>query len=1592
MFYMKCFLYFICLFCVEAVPQLNLYFTDQVSVNQFDEIGVRYNCIRFASNLGYRSITRDIASFCMSESSSKFSIENDNDDLMQKFSFDDLAKQNITSEELYLWSISIDTIEQYQYYLETNDSSLRKQFVYNCTLPRFGPMCQYELYYYHENYTTLYELIHGYYQSYPNDLNGLSCYTHLKCHRGYQPACLDWTEICDGKIDCLDGNYDEEHCWQLELNECELNEYQCTIGQCIPNEFVQDNRINSDCLDRSDEKYGNYDRYGAYYVAEPVFGWEDAKCKTTFLTSSCELLRSSHLIDAIFSIKDNSISNKCWFAFKCYFGLPSSEYPKVNDDTIRKKCISTIRKECSHVLYVPNIPLLFGHIYTAYKKDDELNSWDLLLPYLCSNKSFHDGSLELVSDMSLNNTLCFVSPQPINLEQFNVFDPKSGYVNVINNIFHQMKNFNPIINFPSNRCHTSNLYQCINSSKCIGFHRLIDDISDCPYHDDENIFEDTNPQLFARLKDKYYHCYFSNKYIPKTFILDEKCDCGYDGDLCEDEDEYENFTRRTISFQILCDNLEKLFPITIDNQDQTDETECEQWECDNIYTHCDGVWNCRDGKDEIGCDISSTIFNCSLNTRICVRLDTFEFTCLPIEKINDGQVDCLGGTDEPKLCPGTYVDLGRFYCMNSHPSVCISDFDLCNNEKDCPDEDDEQFCLQNRSISMSDGICQMDYLVLGSDIEKFFCEVSKTIRRTERRYFRINDFNQSWENELDENEVINTITLDGYYPIPLVDKPLCHRGLNLRVWLNQSLDRYKSTCLCPPSYYGNQCQYQNQRLSLAIRFNVLTESWQIPFTILVLIIDNTNQRIIHSYEQFTYLSLRDCKIKFNLHLFYATRPKDMNRTYSIHIDIYEKYSQKYRGSFRYPVKFLFLPVHRLAFIVDIPSVNHHHHQQNTCSDHQCQHGKCIRYVNEKETFCQCDQGWSGQYCHIQHHCSCSANSLCIGMLSDNRSICVCSKNQFGSRCYLRNRICEHFPCQNNGSCVPNDDFMVSNNQKYICICSKGFSGAQCEIIDNQLDIIFDKNIHLSHSVFIHFIRIIPFNEFAEEIPKTSPQRSTTLQAISQATNSIKVYWSQPFHLAFIETLEKIYYLTVVQPNYNISTKITKRIDSSHRCPSISELTNKTFAQLHVLRRMKSYHSICQQYSSHLLCFHDDLHLCICYDFDEKRLANCFNFDHEMKFDCFGRNGCENDGQCFQDSPECPKRFICACRSCYYGSRCQFSTSEFGLSLDAILAYHIISDVNLSSQTTIVKVSFSLTIVFLLIGMTNGILSLITFKNRGVREVGCGIYLFGSSLTTLLTMTMFGTKYFLFLFIQTSTVLNQSFLNFQCSSLDFFLRICLNMDQWLNACVAMERAITVIQGARFNKKKSKELAKKVLFILLILIISTSIHDPIYRRLFEEKNDNDDKKRIWCIVTYSLNLQIYNRIVNTFHFFAPFLINFISSIILITKKSHRQSQLHGNRSYKDMLRKQVREHQHLLIAPVILFILALPRLILSYVSKCMNSTRDSWLFLSGYFISFIPPMITFLIFVLPSKFYRNEYRKSIVQYQNMVQQRFRRTIEI
>lgn len=220
----------------------------------------------------------------MSELLPKFPIEKN--DLTPKFTFADLSKRNITSYQLYLWSVPIDLIERYQFYLTLNDLSLANETFYNCTLPRFGLICEYEFEYYHSNHLSLYHIIRDFYLTFVYEPTEMACYTHLQCSRGPSQLCLDWSKICDRKVDCYNSALDEEHCWELEMNTCNENEYRCFDGQCIPQSFLRDRSDIPDCLHVSDLDMYFQKIYNKWHRSEPLFGYEDIAHMDSSLTSS----------------------------------------------------------------------------------------------------------------------------------------------------------------------------------------------------------------------------------------------------------------------------------------------------------------------------------------------------------------------------------------------------------------------------------------------------------------------------------------------------------------------------------------------------------------------------------------------------------------------------------------------------------------------------------------------------------------------------------------------------------------------------------------------------------------------------------------------------------------------------------------------------------------------------------------------------------------------------------------------------------------------------------------------------------------------------------------------------------------------------------------------------------------------------------------------------------------------------------------------------------------------------------------------------------------------------------------------------------
>ncbi|UJR19055.1 hypothetical protein I4U23_022186 [Adineta vaga] len=1037
-------------------------------------------------------------------------------------------------------------------------------------------------------------------------------------------------------------------------------------------DFVNDHPYNTDCLDRTDEN--NFDglkidrKFGFNFCYhDPTFRCEesdhffglrgfvcgdgqnikmerDAMNFDAYLYLYCKNRRNEIMWKStLLNIEHSSnLTSECFQVIKYImldkYGVLCPENIcgiQHNFDSIFSESV------CNESIYIlfPMLPFLEEYAEFGFWKStiNNLYSFDNIpLPdFMCYNEKrcpFFE------KDFTINNKSCSY------LEQYDLL-----FIDHLIELFHTCL----LIDKTGNEtdCFYSSLFHCSNTSKCISKHRVLDGISDCINSIDEDDVDS------CKFNDKYrFYCSSKNKCLSPVLIQNLQTDC-----VNSDDETFD--TNKRFSFQNLCNGYTQLSSTIIDGKKETDETNCEHWPCNNQYTQCNGAWECSNGLDEVNCDLTSP---CYPNHHLCVSPIDLEIKCLPINQAGDGKIDCLGSTDERAFCRryNSQRPQSRYRCWNESRCTLVG----CRGFNDCQyewDHFDVDICWNDPQIQKILTSLALDEYLGRSRLGKSVYFILSNMSRFESNisyknftYNNVNTFND--HNDSSSNKDYRNIT---YY-----QAWICNRGILIYKG-REKIQR----CLCPPSYYGNRCQFQSQRVSLTLQFSKeCAPNCRGIYSIIVTLIDNDN--IIHSYDQFIYISTSNCDRKYNIYLLFHNRSKNLEKNYTIRIDAYNKIDLLHFTSWILPIKFLFLPVNRISAHLILRS--HPITTTDTCTLMCNNHGRCVTYFNREEDFCLCDSGWSGINCSIRLNiCDCSSDSKCLGEV-DNRSICLCSQMNFGSRCFLSS-ICRTNPCKNKGQCIAENE-QISRNT-FICICEIGYSGLTCEIKDTRIDISFH-DVNIPSFLLIHFITVQTTNH---------PLITTISKKIRFDEYSTTLYISIPFNLIFIQ-IHNDYYLAFLQRNNSFFLQeISLEMKLFQYCPIIDNLLDKQTFEYHILRRAKFYHNICRD-NSHLSCFYDpEAFMCLC---NNDNFTNCFSFDFTKTSICKRRTTCENGGQCLQNRANCPQLTMCICNDCYYGGKCQFTTKGFGLSLNVILGYHIHSHLSIVQQSFPVKITIIIIII------------------------------------------------------------------------------------------------------------------------------------------------------------------------------------------------------------------------------------------------------------------------------------------------------------
>ncbi|CAF3777831.1 unnamed protein product, partial [Adineta steineri] len=883
---------------------------------------------------------------------------------------------------------------------------------------------------------------------------------------------------------------------------------------------------------------------------------------------------------------------------------------------------------------------------------------------------------------------------------------------------------------------------------------------------------------------------------------------------------------------------------------------------------------------------------------------------IPIHRFVDGFPDCAGAMDEKHNIDVCSLNLPhRVVCpLSSHR--CITRYMLNNEIVDCSDASDEKFRPQ----------CKTD------DIYSRGCE-----RLRDDQLLSIND-SVFVPINIWSTKPLDLFNLSGHVFKSVQLKSLslseftvwgCHRGI---------LIDDNNTCLCPPSYYGNRCQYQQAHVSVIIQVMKPTyfdQQYDLFSFVVMLIHSNNNSETIISSEYIYYVSRLDCLKKAVITLPYPRYTTTFDReSIYVRIDAFaiRQMVSDYWSSWIYrPLPFTFLPINRLAIQLFLPEKPSHRFVCNYCS-HLNNH-QCVLSVNNNpsETICIINND------QCQH--TCSIGSACV-----TTNICVCSQGRLGPQCRVSFDICNSNPCINNGRCIPLDERTIT---QYQCLCGEHFWGPNCQFNKSKIIITFSQEQQiLNHEGFLfHFINIMGDNDII---------RYTIFKKLSSDVihNGLIVYNTEermmivdsqnflylPDKLQIIiaqsfgrnENERKNFYFVSINYHYSGGfNDYSGDIQSHTRCLHIRELypINMNYKNTINTNNTFDYQMVCKN-NSNLKCVFDDFNLCLCYlSFGlSYPYFNCFSMKKTEMFNCdLKQNICENEGICVQNFPQCPTETFCLCPVCSYGTYCQFSVHNYSLSLDALLGPYI------DTSPLITNIYLIISLVMISFGIIFNSLSTLTFIHSNTRQVGCGIYLFYSSLFSTGTLIIFSIKMIYLIKIPSSTIPNY----ISCLLMEFFLKYLPQCATWLNVCVSIERLINIILGINFNQKRSQLSARWLVWIILSFNILITIHDPLHRHVFIEP----EGKRGWCVVKYPSTswFNKYNPIMDIIHLVCPFFFHIISSLIIIIKTT-RVKQIITKENEKYIWLRQLREHKHLIIGPLFLALFALPRLIVSFLYVC------------------------------------------------------------
>ncbi len=591
------------------------------------------DCLYLYTSDGNKSIS-SLVPYCLGSQD----VPNINRCYGRELPFDQLKWNNVTVTDLYTWNAPVDTINDYQMFLQ-NRLPVHDGVYCNCTDQRwFGANCEYTFVSAGAS-SQFGDILHTRFISRKSILGEISflqpnttCYQELACD---SIICLDWRDICNEVWECTNGE-DEVDCVEIDIRGCRNEEFRCRNGMCIDRNFLFDGF--HDCADGSDE-HKKIEMYQLMYPESISvereegnwgWGWDMFSCGDGTYHSPlfrCPNGRGNAYLNNLYANPHEQDSNEtlCWQTMICSMAAVFGSFVDSSSLKCRNICqyydsdCFKLRLEmCPKYYYFPSKRMTYhSSVYFMYNTTATNPQFrDMVLPtfvcfdkYACSIPNCED-FIEIDGHKCDHYTNQWIDNQIFSWNTLSASERKDAYFQFIANLYRHDKK-------PTwSKC-SQKLYNCRSTNTCISKFWLYDGERDCTLGDDEDskrMCEQNSTDHFQckKLTSTSVPKCISRKHLMNTLpdcsLLDDElyaltCDTGKSLGCKYLRNDKPHIRTDYFTFQELCNGV--ITSIDRKNNNETDEDDCEEWQktCKNRAEPCangnkwklciPNVWNCN---------------------------------------------------------------------------------------------------------------------------------------------------------------------------------------------------------------------------------------------------------------------------------------------------------------------------------------------------------------------------------------------------------------------------------------------------------------------------------------------------------------------------------------------------------------------------------------------------------------------------------------------------------------------------------------------------------------------------------------------------------------------------------------------------------------------------------------------------------------------------------------------------------------------------------------------------------------------------------------------------------------------------------------